>query len=339
MQTSLVSAKPAYRHVGENLYRRISSGTYYALLKKGGKQFRRSLKTSDIALARRRLSELREEVSSLVSHDAGDLTFMIVAERWQASVRHTVKDSTAQRRQLCVNALTPFFAGITFRNITPAHCERWVTKRGESISASSFAQELDAMRAVFDYAKDQGLILRNPAQSIKRKRIVAAKIEVPTRDQFRELVAAIRFSDGRAQSQAVAKDGADLVELLAYSGCRLDEARNIKWEDVSFERGSITITGGELLTKNYEARTIPMTAALADLLSRLQSEQKPAPGSFIVKINSAKKCLATACKKLGFHGFTHHDFRHFSPRLALNLAWTYPPSANGLDTRTAGRWR
>ena len=329
MQTSLVSAKPAYRHVGENLYRRISSGIYYALLKKGGKQFRRSLKTSDIALARRRLSELREEVSSLVSHDAGDLTFAIVAERWQASVRHTVKDSTAQRRQLCLNALAPFFAGITFRNITPAHCERWVIKRGESISASSFAQELDTMRAVFDYAKDQGLILRNPAQSIKRKRIVAAKIEVPSRNQFGELVAAIRLSDGRAQSQLVAKDGADLVELLAYSGCRLDEARKIKWDDVSFERGSITITGGELLTKNHEARTIPMTAALADLLSRLQSEQKPAPGSFIVKIKSAKKCLATACKKLGFHGFTHHDFRHFFATTCIE---------SGVDIPTISKW-
>jgi hypothetical protein len=62
MQSSLVSAKPAYRHVGENLYRRVSSGIYYALLKKGGKQFRRALKTNDIALARRRLNELREDM-------------------------------------------------------------------------------------------------------------------------------------------------------------------------------------------------------------------------------------------------------------------------------------
>ena len=140
MQTSLVSAKPAYRHVGENLYRRISSGTYYALVKKGGKQFRRSLKTNDVALARRRLNELREEISSLVSHDAGALTFKNVAERWQAGVRHTVKESTAQRRQLCLNALAPFFSGLTLRKITPAHCERWVTKRRRG----HFAEQLRA---------------------------------------------------------------------------------------------------------------------------------------------------------------------------------------------------
>ena len=110
-------------------------------------------KTTDLPLARRRLNELREEISSLTSHDAGDLTFAIVAERWQASVRHTVKESTNNRRQLCLNALTPFFAGLNLRNITPAHCERWVIDRGELISPSSFAQELDAMRAVLTMPK------------------------------------------------------------------------------------------------------------------------------------------------------------------------------------------
>ena len=137
MELSSVSAKLSYRHVGENLYRRESSGVYYALIKKGGKQFRRSLKTKDLGLARRRLSELREEVSSLVSHDAGALTFKIVADRWMASFRHTIKESTAKRCQACIEALAPIFTGLSLRNITPTHCERWVTQRGDSIATAN----------------------------------------------------------------------------------------------------------------------------------------------------------------------------------------------------------
>lgn len=57
-------------------------------------------------------------------------------------------------------------------------------------------------------------------------------------------MAAIRESDGRITSQARAKEGVYLVELLAYSGCRLDEAGNLWWQDVSFEHRRITITGG-----------------------------------------------------------------------------------------------
>jgi hypothetical protein len=37
--------QPVFHKVAENLYRLESSGGYYALIKKGGKQFRRSLKT------------------------------------------------------------------------------------------------------------------------------------------------------------------------------------------------------------------------------------------------------------------------------------------------------
>ena len=59
-----------FRKVGENLYRLNTSGGYYALLKRGGKQFRKSLKTTDKELAKRRLGELREKVGRL-STDKG----------------------------------------------------------------------------------------------------------------------------------------------------------------------------------------------------------------------------------------------------------------------------
>ena len=49
------SAKAVFHKVGPNLYRLKSSGTYYGLFKRSGKQIRRSLKTTDGALARRRL--------------------------------------------------------------------------------------------------------------------------------------------------------------------------------------------------------------------------------------------------------------------------------------------
>src|SRR5687768_1121148 len=60
---------PVYKKVGENLYRHAPSGNYYALLKRGGKQFRRSLKTADRALASRRLGELRQQISNLTLSD------------------------------------------------------------------------------------------------------------------------------------------------------------------------------------------------------------------------------------------------------------------------------
>ena len=51
-----------FRKVGENLYRLKTSGTYYALLKRGGKQIRKSLKTKDKELAARKLGEQRSRL-------------------------------------------------------------------------------------------------------------------------------------------------------------------------------------------------------------------------------------------------------------------------------------
>jgi len=50
--------------VGENLYRLESSGGYYAPIKKGGKQFRRSLKTKDRKLAERNLKNFTEYLAN-----------------------------------------------------------------------------------------------------------------------------------------------------------------------------------------------------------------------------------------------------------------------------------
>jgi len=57
--------KAVFRKVAQNLYRLESSGGYYALFKRSGKQIRLSLKTSHAALARRRLAERRAKVDRL----------------------------------------------------------------------------------------------------------------------------------------------------------------------------------------------------------------------------------------------------------------------------------
>ena len=59
--------KATFRKVGkiQNLYRHAKTGTYYSLIKRSGKQFRRSLKTNDLQLAKIRLNELQRDIPKL----------------------------------------------------------------------------------------------------------------------------------------------------------------------------------------------------------------------------------------------------------------------------------
>ncbi len=302
---------------------------YYALVKRGDKQFRRSLKTTDRKLAERRLAELRQQVGNLSQQEDRNVGFVELAHRWLETVQHTVKPSTVDRRRRCIKALAPYFRSLTVRNITRRHCESWLTERGGNIAPQTFAHELDTMRAVFNYAINLGLILASPCKDIKRRKIVSKLIQVPSRDEFHRLVLAIRESDGRVSSQVKAKEGADLVELLAYSGCRLDEARNLRWQDVSFEHRRITITGGDRGTKNHEFRTVPMTDALHRLLESMRRERTTNPTDLLFSIKSARKCLETASRHLGLPVYSHHDFRHFFATTCIEA---------GVDIPTVSRW-
>lgn len=321
--------KVVFHRVAENLYRLETSGGYYALLKRGDKQFRRSLKTKDRKLAERRLREYRAQVGNLKITDEAGQTFEEVAKRWMAVTSHTLKASSALRREQCLKAVYPFFAGLLIRNIQRQHCERWLTERAPKLAAMSMNRELELMRNVFGYAVKIGLLLNNPAEGIERRRVVQAKIQIPSREQFKALVAAIRESDGREDSKHKARPGADLVELLAYSGCRLTEGTSLRWKDVNFEKNALMITGGELGTKNHEQRTIPMTDALGTLLKRLRQERMPKDEDPISRIDSAKKCLQTACRRLKYAQFTHHDFRHFFATTCIEA---------GVDIPTVSRW-
>ena len=53
--------KSAFHKVGECLYRYSSNGVYYARFENGGKEIRRSLRTTDRASAQRALAWLKQE--------------------------------------------------------------------------------------------------------------------------------------------------------------------------------------------------------------------------------------------------------------------------------------
>ena len=318
--------QPVFHKVAENLYRLESSGGYYALIKKGGKQFRRSLKTKDRKLADRRLKETKEQIGCLSLTDDAKLGFEAVANRWLGSIKHTLADGTIQQREIRIKNLAPFFKGTSLRSVSAFQCERWAIERGAKLATQTFVHELETMRNVFKYAQQHGLILSNPATTIKRPKVTFTKAPIPSRQQFVKLVAQIRQSDGRADSQRKSKDGADLVEFLAFSGARIGEARAAAWGDVKFQDNMIWIHG----TKSEQSdRLIPMTTSLREFLLKLKAGLNPEPTNRILKTGSAKKCLATACVNLEFPKFSHHDFRHFFATTCIE---------SGVDIPTVSRW-
>ena len=83
-----------------------------------GKQIKRSLRTGDKALARRRLAKIREKGIRLHGGEQAGIHIEELAKHWLASIKSEVKASTYTRRTVCLNQTTPFFKGMPVRPVS-----------------------------------------------------------------------------------------------------------------------------------------------------------------------------------------------------------------------------
>jgi site-specific recombinase XerD len=156
------------------------------------------------------------------------------------------------------------------------------------------------------------MMLDNPAKEITRRKLSREKIIIPTKDQFRQLLETMRKNNG--------KDSADLVEFLAYSGCRLAEVVGdpdsgkppLLWGDVNVELKTFTVQGKGRGDEG-KTRTVPMFPPLERLLLTLKDKlpAEPKATDRIFEIESAMTSIANACRKLGLPKYNHHVMRHF----------------------------
>jgi hypothetical protein len=135
----------------------------------------------------------------------------------------------------------------------------------------------------------------------------------------------------RGEGAWCSKQCGDLIEFLAFSGCRLDEAKNIKWADV--EKTGIWVHGdAEEGTKGNERRLIPIIPPMAALLKDMRETPRHYRGDregYILAVCEAQKALTKACAAVGAKRLTHHDLRHLFATRCIE---------SGVDIPTVARW-
>ena len=323
-KTSFTRKPYTFKRVSENLYKVTETGGYYALVKRGGKQIRRSLKTTDKALAKRRLAELKQKASKLrTGKEHASITFEKYSERWIMAKEASLKSQTIRRMKDCLKGIKPYLGNNLIRNIAYQDCERWLIGRGKVLKPSAYRQERQLMIGVLKAAERDGIILDNPATQLPNKKMPKIEIHVPTHDQFRSLIKQMRQADSRGIH------GAYLVELLAYSGMRLNEATNLMWSEIDLDRDCFTVTGGEYGTKNHDIRTVPLFPAMRELLERIRSAQTETHSDYVTPIKGARTLMANAAKKAGIPKFTHHSMRHYFCSNAIEV---------GIDFKVIAGW-
>ena len=338
---SAESHQQKLRNVGECLYRSASSKIYYGIACVGKRQVKKSLKTKDRQLAESRLAEFRAKVGNLKPDESAKLSFHLFGFRWLADHQHNLRARTIRGKQDTIKTLDGLFGGKPIRSIGPEDVSRWKVTRGSKVSGRAFNWELDIMHGVFGYAVKRGLILTDPTGDTERRKNSYRPATIPTREEFKALVAQLHRTYKHARAR-------DFVEFLAYSGARLREAVQMTWADVKFdmygEKGAVLIgintlstgtpDGDDEIKTESSRRVVPMNPKLREFLLALKRKRrKSKPTARLFAIFSARKALQTACGKLwgaeNMNRFTHHDFRHLFATTCIE---------SGIDIPTVSRW-
>ena len=192
-------------------------------------------------------------------------------------------------------------------------------------SPSAFNNTVGTLKLVLDIAVEAGARYDNPVVQVKRKKIRQKLLHLPSQDQFLKLVETIRNADGGYGDRC-----ADLVEFLAYSGCRKGEAARVNGRDCDFEKSELTILGDPATgTKNWEIRRVPMIPDMRRLLERIRKEREEFAANPVMRVHECQGAINTACKTLGIARFTHHDLRHLFATRCIE---------SGVDIPTVSRW-
>jgi len=318
----------------QNLIRH-KSGRYYARAFAGGKEVWKSLKTSHFSKAEAKLAEFLKEHRERRSNGNGEVSAkMTFGEAAAIHLRNlddnlSIKPRTRDYWRECLAALQKSWPGLSeteIRKITQADCKKWASAYAKTASATRYNNTVSVLRHVLNVAVESGVVYSNAAAVVKRAAVRGKEIALPTIEKFNAMIAEMRAGHSRDSINC-----ADFAAGLAFTGCRVGEAREIAWRDLDFEVGEIVVRGdAKTGTENWELRRVPLIPDARALFQRMRSERLGEPlDAKVFRVGECQKALDRAAKKVGADRITHHDLRHLFATRCIE---------SGVDIPTVSRW-
>ena len=281
-----------------NLVSYVKSGVFYGRLKVGGKLIRRSLQKKgepqiSFTTAKLRLAEfIKKERTTKPLWG----TFAQAREAYEVDLAssHEIGENSKRYRRYCIKKLLASWPGLDalpLQKIFKADCKSWAARFSAQVDETYFNNTLGTLRAILKI----GGMVENPAADVKRLGVNKTVLQLPEPDQFAKIMEIIETAGSRDSKNCV-----DFVRFLAFSGCRLSEARQVTWADVDFQRAIITVHNAKVrrAKNSSELRQVPIIADMAALLAKLK-ECNPLSGDKVCAVGECEKSLTRACKLAG----------------------------------------
>jgi len=345
VKTKNSDAKAAFEPIADNLYKR--GGIFYARLYVNGGTKWVSLRTKVKGVAKVELARQMQqhyavrEAKAAVREGSATVGELATLYLQSVDIDTELKPASKLYRHKTVKYLLRSWPELSDRKsnrVTETECKEWAARYLKDFSETLYNNTVDSLRHIFDLAIDQGLITRNPAAEVSRVTVPPKKLELPSSEKFRAIIAEIRKSN-----QPTNQGSADLVEFMAYSGARIGQAINVTWQDTDIDycpRGKPVgaVKGRIWIGPHKHDETgyyVPMLPPMRDLLNRIKATPRffksraREQGGYVLSVIQCRRILTAACAKVKTARITHHDLRHLFATRCIE---------NGVDIPTVSKW-
>ena len=345
MKTTPSPEKPTFQKTEVPcLYRYSSNGVYYALVKHEGKQKRASLETTDKATAKRKLGDFQRDLGK-VDQSEGRLTLRELCARYLATVQNQSPATLRRKKDILTRLLTDFPDGavVQVSKINSSDIQAWLAsyaptgqQTNRRFGYASHNLYLECIQAVFRLAVIDKVIVRSPAEDLKRKKVVKPVRLTPSVEEFNTIVADVRAQRFNAEARA----SADFLEFMGLVGVGQAEITGLLRQHVNLPNKQITF----FRQKTKTPYTVPIYPQAEALVKRLVSKAGLTPRDHVFPMNltksknveaegktkDAKKSLQAACKRLGYPAYTQRSLRRMFITRCIEL---------GVDVKVIAQWQ
>jgi integrase len=208
----------------------------------------------------------------------------------------------AAGRKGLFDALDDFFGGMSVVSITTDVLREFITTR-KAVGASgpTCNRNLALLRRMFRLAQRENKVQATPYFPMES--------ESPARQGF------VEQKDFQMLRDALPESLRPFVTFLYQTGCRTGAAKEIKWEWVDLDVGTVELPAG--VCKNGDALTLPLSTELVGMLKKMFKTDSP-----VFDTTNFRKSWNAACVKVGlgtqdkyiYRGLIPHDLRRSAVR-------------------------
>ena len=264
-----------------------------------------------------------------------DMTVDAFFEFWHDTVQKMLKPGTADYYKLRYDvSIKPIIGNMKLADVKANHCQMVVNRMvDDNKSNSTIARTCTVMRGIFNYAVECDIIMKSPCivkitSNIGKKKKVREVLTKEAQQKFLQYIKGHRYEYQ--------------FKFILQTGLRIGELTGLKWEDVNFEKRTITINRtmqyvvGKGIWRTGEPkshagkRTIPLTNEAIKIL-KCQKEKNSAlkviplewrdyvflnNNGMPVKTDTYDDALVTICRKIDIKKISVHVLRHtFATRI------------------------